>query len=55
MDTERIQKMMEQKKDIIAKLEEKWNEIPQQDVESQTIVLELLKGELVQMEQMLKW
>lgn len=52
-EMERIQKEIDRQKEIIEKLEAKWNEVPEESKDSQTIALELLKAEIADMERKL--
>ena len=52
-DSERISKMIEQQKELIAKAEAKMSEVPAENLKTQNVSLELIKKELEYFEQRL--
>ena len=52
-DSERISKMIEQQKELIARAEAKMSEVPAENSKTQNLSLELMKKELVSIEQKL--
>lgn len=52
-DSERISKMIEQLKELIAKAEDKMSEVPAENIKTQNMSLDLMRKELEYFEQRL--
>ncbi|WP_419823078.1 hypothetical protein [Anoxybacterium hadale] len=52
-DSERISKMIEQQKELLAKAEAKMGEVPAENLKTQNISLDLIRKELAYFEQRL--